>query len=117
MNRRMVALSAVSLAIAGLSLTACSSSSEPAPATTSAVSEDPGTAEAGQPSSEILAMCEKIVADGLSEADAVALAEGAGYTTRIGSVDGAPNPLTMDYRDNRMTFDIEGAIVVGCNVG
>ncbi len=109
-----VAVSAMALvAIAGCSSSAGSSGTTSAPA---AASSAPA-ADPNQPSAEIVALCDKTVADKMSQADAEAAVAAAGFTSRIGSVDGEPKPLTMDYRLDRMTFDIENGVVTACQVG
>ncbi len=54
---------------------------------------------------------------GLTQPDAEAKATAAGYTTRIGSVDGQPRALTMDYRFDRITLDVEAGRVVRASAG
>lgn len=103
-----------------LGLTACSSSSEPAATTSAATtlpadSTDPA-AEIG-PSQEILDLCDEIVAAAMSDADAAALATERGFTSRVVSIDGEGQAATMDYRIDRMNFDVEGGVVTGCTAG
>lgn len=106
-----IAAAALGLAVAGAALAGCSSSSEPAPTSSEgAIVESADT-------SAITALCEQIVADAMPEADATALASAAGFTTRIGSIDGELQPTTRDYRMDRMTFEVESGIVTGCAVG
>ena len=85
-------------------LTGCSSGSSgatsSAPAVATAASRD-----------DIAALCAQIVEQKLSPDAAAASAEGSGYTSRIGSVDGEANALTMDYREDRMTFTVVGDVV------
>ena len=66
---------------------------------------------------DITALCAQIVEQQLSPDAATASAEGSGYTTRIGSVDGEAKPLTMDYREDRMTFTVVDDVVTECLVG
>ena len=95
----------------GLLMTACSTTEE-AGRNASAVTADPGA-----PGQAIQDLCLKIVADGMTEADANQAAAEAGFTTRVGSIDGEPLATTRDYRIDRMTFDIENGVVTGCVVG
>ena len=66
---------------------------------------------------EIAALCAEIVKQGLTQQAADALAAASGYVTRVGSIDGTPQPTTRDYNPSRMTFDVAGGIVTGCSVG
>lgn len=110
-------------AVAAMSLLAgCSSSDDTAgvPAASASVvmpstgaSEVPGAA--GTP--EMAALCKQMVDEKLSPEDATALAEKNGYVARVGTIDGTPQALTMDLRDDRFTFDVEGGVVVSCTYG
>lgn len=121
--RTAIARTAVALAVAGLTavtLAACSGGSSTSGDTNTAASASPvasSSVDPNAPSADILATCDQIVADKMPQADAEALATSKGYITRIGSVDGEMKPLTMDYRMERMTFDIENGIVTKCLVG
>ena len=66
---------------------------------------------------EITALCEQVIAESLPVEAATALAEASGYATRIVSLDGEPQPATKDYREDRMSFDVEAGLVTGCVVG
>ena len=93
--------------------TGCSSSA-PEPMTPSAVqASGSGAAVAG----DIAAVCADIVKQGMTQEDAEALAAASGFTTRVGSIDGTPQPTTKDYREDRMTFDVVKGVVTGCIVG
>jgi hypothetical protein len=48
---------------------------------------------------------------GMTEAEAEAYAEANEVPFRIGSVDGEPRPLTMDYRPGRITASVEDGVV------
>lgn len=73
-------------------------------------SADPATAAAQ-------AACDQIVEGKLTQADAEALVATAGLESRIGSVDGEPNALTMDYNPSRVTLTLESGVVTACIVG
>ena len=73
-------------------------------------SADPATAAAQ-------AACDQILEGTFTQADAEALAKDAGLDSRIGSVDGTPNALTMDYNPQRVTFTLQGGLVTDCTVG
>ncbi len=111
-------LIASTVAAVGLAtLTGCSSSTDsPSTAATSAAAS--AMASAGTPgSAEMMALCDQMVADGLSTDDATALAESNGYVARVGTIDGQPQALTMDFREDRFTFEVEGDVVVACTYG
>ena len=112
MSRRVVALATAVLAVT-LGLSACSSA-EPA-GNASSFGEVSGSAV--PVADELAALCEQIVAEALPLDAAVALAEAGGYTTRIGSIDGEPQAVTKDLQEDRMTFEVESEVVVGCTVG
>lgn len=66
---------------------------------------------------EMIALCDQMVADGLTTDAATALAEEVGYVARVGTIDGEPQALTMDYREDRLTFDVEAGVVTACTYG
>jgi hypothetical protein len=118
MRTRRVTAAGIAM-VAALGLAACGSgssgdaaSSAPAVASLSALPDDAGL---GTP--EMKALCDDMVADGLSVDDATALAEDNGYVARVGSIDGEGQALTMDLREDRFTFEVEGGAVVGCTYG
>lgn len=59
-------------------------------------------------------MCKEITGMAMTQAAAEAYAQQNGYTTRIGTVDGVPQAVTMDYRPDRLTLSTQGGVVVGC---
>lgn len=66
---------------------------------------------------ELTALCAQIVEQALPLEAAEALADSSGYTTRVGSIDGEEQAVTMDYREDRMTFATQDGIVTECTVG
>jgi len=112
MSRRRAILVTVALATS-LTLGACSAG-EPA-GDSSSFGNISGSAV--PVADELAALCEQIVAEALPLDAATALAEASGYTTRVGTLDGQPQAVTTDFREDRMTFDVEAEIVVGCTVG
>ena len=66
---------------------------------------------------QVTALCEQIVADQMTVDEATALAETNGFTTRIVFEDGKPLPATRDYREDRMSFDVEAGVVTKCVAG
>jgi hypothetical protein len=53
----------------------------------------------------------------LSVEKAGSAVEKAGYTWRIGEIDGEPQAVTMDYREDRLTFTVEGGMVTDASWG
>lgn len=53
---------------------------------------------------------------GMTEEEAEAYAEANGVEFRIGSVDGEPRSLTMDYRPGRITASIEDNVVISYTI-
>jgi len=43
----------------------------------------------------------------------VVIIEDLGYEWRVASIDGVPQPTTRDYREDRVTMDIDDGVVVG----
>ena len=66
---------------------------------------------------ELTALCEQIVAQALPVDAATALAESSGYTLRVISIDGTPQAVTKDLREDRMNVEVEADIVTACTVG
>lgn len=98
--------------VGGMALTGCSSDS----ASESAPSEEASMIEAGSDPA-MLALCEQMIADAMSVDDATALAEENGYIARVGTIDGEPQAVTMDYRIDRFTFEVADGVVVACQYG
>jgi hypothetical protein len=106
---------AVGLASAGLLLSGCTSD---APSSEAPSSTAPGlpAVEAGDDPA-MIALCDQMVAEGLSPQGAIDLAEQNGYVARVGTIDGQPQPVTMDYRLDRFTFEVADGVVVDCQYG
>jgi len=66
---------------------------------------------------EVTALCAQIVTQALPLDAATALAESSGYASRVSSIDGEPQAVTMDFRQDRMNFEVESEIVVFCTTG
>ena len=49
---------------------------------------------------------------GMEWKKAEALAKELGHSSRVTKIDGEPKPVTMDYRPERLNFEIEGGEVV-----
>jgi ABC-type transport system substrate-binding protein len=98
-----------------ITLAACSNSSDATATASVAASSAPASADPATAAAD--AACTQILEGKLTQADAEELAKKAGLASRIGSVDGKPNALTMDYNPQRVTFTIEGGTVTECTVG
>ena len=72
---------------------------------------DSTTAEVSEMSKDEL--LEFLVSEGTSQEEAVRIIEDLGYEWRVASIDGVPQPTTRDYREDRVTMDIDDGIVVG----
>lgn len=73
----------------------------------------------GGPESEaqVLALCEQLLADGATEAEAQQATEQAGLVFRVLSREGEEFPATMDLRPERLNVRIEGGVVTECTSG
>jgi hypothetical protein len=115
MIRRTVLASAGAVLAIG-ALGACSSSDDAASAPASAIdAASSAAAAAGDAAMESL--CAEMVSAGLTPEEATALAEENGYVARVGTIDGEPQALTMDFREDRFTFEVTDGAVVACTYG
>ena len=118
-SRRTVGAALVVLAaLAGA--TACSSGSgsdSPSAAAPNSAAASAPAVEGELGTSEMRALCAQMVADQMSVDAATALAEGGGFVARVGTIDGQPQAVTMDLREDRFTFDVEADVVVACTYG
>lgn len=115
MRRSAACLGAAAMLTA---LAACSTD----PAGTVAPGNDGGTTSTVAPvdqggTAEMQALCARMVAGGMSPDEATDLATENGYVTRIGTLEGEPQALTMDFREDRFTFEVTGGVVVDCTYG
>ncbi|MDI1290391.1 MAG: hypothetical protein PSX37_10640 [bacterium] len=117
-RNRAALLSVAGIAV-GLALAGCSSSSVSAPSATTAPSSAPAASDgADLPGTAAMrALCNQMVTEGLSPEDATKLAEDNGYVARVGSIDGVPQAVTMDFREDRFTFDVASGAVTACTYG
>ena len=105
-----VALAGAVLA-AGLGLAACSSEAESTPEA-EVVETVPSDITPGQE-----ALSKDLIAAGLTTEEAGALIEENGYTWRLGTIDGEPQAVTMDYRTDRLTLTTQDNIVIDATWG
>lgn len=104
----------IALAIATVSvgvLGACSTSEEG-----SAMSTDQPAVVDG-PSDDQLAFLDTLLAQEPALDDATAQIEAAGYTWRLGTIDGEDQAVTMDYRLDRLTLTVDNGIVTAGSWG
>ena len=116
MRRSALTVTAGALLL-GVALTGCSSSSSTPSSSAPAASASPTEGEDMPGTEEMRALCDQMIADGLTPEDATALAENAGYVGRVGTIDGEPQAVTMDFREDRFTFEVTGGKVTACTYG
>ena len=58
-----------------------------------------------------------LLATPLPETEATARIEAAGYTWRLGTIDGEPQAVTMDYRIDRLTLTTQDGLVIDATWG
>ena len=100
--KRVIAL-CICAALAGVGLAACSSSEPTESAPTSDVINEV------TPEQETFRT--DLISAGLPQDEAAALIEQNGYTWRLGTIDGEPQAVTMDYRLDRLTLTVDDGIV------
>jgi hypothetical protein len=124
-NTRIAA--ALVIGAGALALAGCSSASDAASAPASAIAAASSAAAAagsadaagagGATAAGMPALCAQMVAAGMSPEEADALAVSKGYVTRVGSIDGQPQAVTMDINELRFTFDVKNGAVTACTFG
>lgn len=92
-------LAAVAAGLLVFGVAACSNDADSTTAEVSSMSKD-----------ELL---EFLVSEGTSQEEAVRIISDLGYEWRVASIDGVPQPTTRDYREDRVTMDIDDGIVIG----
>ena len=110
-SRLAAAALVAAAAIGGVS--ACSDN-EAAPAPETSESE-----EAVNPdiTAEQQAFVDDLLATPLPQDEATALIEEAGYSWRLGTIDGEPQAVTMDYRIDRLTLTVDDGLVTDATWG
>jgi len=68
-------------------------------------------------SAQMRALCQQMVDGKMTPAQADALAKANSYSTRVGTVDGVPQAVTMDFRTDRFTLSVTKNAVVSCTYG
>ena len=111
LGRRGIAVFAVIACVAAIGVSGCSSDS-----TGTQISESSGepTEAVDDPREEFRL---SLIGGDLSVEKAGSEVEKAGYAWRIGEIDGEPQAVTMDYREDRLTFTVEGGMVTDASWG
>lgn len=76
-----------------------------------------GSPASGAGSAQMVAMCGQMTRGRMTAEQASSFAQSNGYQTRVGSIDGQPQALTMDYRPERFTLALASGVVTGCTYG
>ena len=76
-----------------------------------------GSPAAGAGSAQMTAMCGQMTRGRMSADQASAFAQSNGYQARVGSIDGQPQAVTMDYRPDRFTLALNAGAVSSCTYG
>ena len=115
------------IAVAGLvtgslwAVAACSDdgSSSTEPESTPTASIEATTEEQVNPdiTPEQVAFVEELLAEPLPQDEATTRIEEAGYVWRLGTIDGEPQAVTMDYRIDRLTLTVDGGLVTDATWG
>jgi hypothetical protein len=116
MKRTKVLAAALGTVLAVGALSACSSADEAASAPASAI-DAAESAVAATDQAAMEELCNQMVSAGMSPEEATALAEDNGYIARVGTIDGQPQAVTMDFREDRFTFDVSEGAVIACTYG
>jgi hypothetical protein len=96
---------------AGIGLAACSSEAESAP------EADVVETMPSDITPEQEAFSQDLINAGLTTEEAGVLIEENGYTWRLGTIDGEPQAVTMDYRTDRLTLTTQDNIVIDATWG
>lgn len=105
-----VALAAAML-VAGIGLAACGSDADNTP------EADVVETVPSDITPEQMAFGQDLVTAGLTTEEAGALIEENGYVWRLGTIDGEPQAVTMDYRTDRLTLTTQDNIVIDATWG
>ena len=68
-------------------------------------------------SAQMVAMCGQMVEGAMTYEKAAAFAASNGYSLRVGSIDGAPQMLTLDVRWDRFNVSLVKNVVTACTYG
>jgi hypothetical protein len=68
-------------------------------------------------SAQMVAMCGQMVDGAMTYEQAAAFAASNGYSMRVGTIDGEPQMVTMDFRWDRFTVSLVKNLVTSCTYG
>jgi hypothetical protein len=68
-------------------------------------------------SAQMVAMCGQMVDGAMTYEQAAAFAASNGYSIRVGTIDGEPQMVTMDFRWDRFTVSLVKNLVTSCTYG
>jgi len=105
-------IASVMLAFSAFALSACSQQQEAEP-------QPSQSEEAVNPdiTPEQATFVEELLAEPLPQDEATARIEEAGYVWRLGTIDGEPQAVTMDYRIDRLTLTTDNGLVTDATWG
>jgi hypothetical protein len=83
----------------------------------SSMTQVAGSTSSGAGSAQMVGMCRQMTDGAMTSEQASAFAQGNGYTTRVGSIDGQPQAVTADYRPDRFTLSLVAGVVTSCTYG
>lgn len=112
--RRKISAVTLGIAIAVGALSGCGGDQEPMS------SPDVSESEAAvnpDITPEQQAFVDDLLATALPQDEATAAIEEAGYTWRLGTIDGEPQAVTMDYRIDRLTLTVDQGLVTDATWG
>lgn len=103
-------------------LAGCGDAGEQSSGSTSSATgteEQPGVDQPMNPdiTPEQVAFVDELLATPLPQDDATGRIEAAGYTWRLGTIDGEPQAVTMDYRTDRLTLTTQDGLVIDATWG
>jgi hypothetical protein len=86
-------------------------------AVASSLQQVAGATGDGAGSAQMIAMCRAMVDGRMTSEQATAYAVANGYSARVGSIDGQPMAVTMDFRPDRFTLAVTAGAVTACTYG
>lgn len=101
-----------------LMLAGCTSSiqsTEKPMSTPASPSPSSALGEVNRPDADAYRVCEQIL--GSSEEEAERSAKDAGVRTRVVSIDGQAQMVTMDYSASRINISLQDGLVTDCTIG
>lgn len=116
MKRRTLSTIAVAVVLSISVLTGCSDTNNAEPMS-DATSEQPEQEMNPDITPEQTTFVNDLLATPLPQDEATARIEQAGYTWRLGTIDGEPQAVTMDYRIDRLTLTTQDGLVIDATWG